>query len=129
MTKTRNDRRTLTGVVKSSALDKTVTVVVERTFKHPRYGKYVRKRKKYHAHDEKNEAGVGDVVEIGSIRPLSKLKRWRLARIVQAAPDRGVDVQKIADEAQADVGLGIHKAVAEGAGSVEAGPVEEGTAQ
>ena len=109
MTKTRNDRRLLSGVVTSSTLDKTITVVVVRTFKHPRYGKYVRKRKKYHAHDEKNEAGVGDVVEIGSVRPLSKLKRWRLTRIVQAAPERGVEVQKIAEEAQADVGLGVAK--------------------
>jgi len=121
MTKTRNDRRILSGVVESNKLDKTVTVVVERTFKHPRYGKYVRKRKKYHAHDEKNEAGVGDVVEIGSTRPLSKLKRWRLTRIVQAAPERGVEVQKIAEEAQADVGLGVPKAGVEEAGSQQSG--------
>ena len=128
MTETRNDRRTLSGVVKSNKLDKTVTVVVERTFKHPRYGKYVRKRKKYHAHDEKNEAGIGDVVEIGSIRPLSKLKRWRLTRIIQAAPDRGVDVQKIAEEAQADVGLGLPKPDLEDAGAEQVGSAE-GTAQ
>jgi len=126
MTKTRNDRRILSGVVLSNKLDKTVTVVVERTFKHPRYGKYVRKRKKYHAHDEKNEAGLGDMVEIGSIRPLSKLKRWRLTRIVQAAPDRGVDVQKIAEEAQADVGLGLPKTGPEETGSEQA---QEGAAQ
>ena len=129
MTKTRNDRRLLSGVVKSSSLDKTITVVVERTFKHPRYGKYVRKQKKYHVHDEKNEAGVGDRVEIGSTRPLSKLKRWRLARIVQAAPERGVEVNKIAEEAQADVGLGVAKAGAEQAGSEQAGSEQKGAAQ
>ena len=128
MTKTRNDRRILSGVVKSSSLDKTITVVVERTFKHPRYAKYVRKRKKYHAHDEKKEAGVGDLVEIGSTRPLSKLKRWRLARIVLAAPERGVEVNKIAEEAQAEVGLGVAKVDAE-AGAEQAASEQEGSVQ
>ena len=109
MTETRNARRTLIGTVASTKGDKTITVIVERTFKHPKYGKFVRKNKKYHAHDEKNEAGLGDLVEIVSTRPLSKLKRWRLGSIVQAAPDRGVDVNQIADDARADVGLGLEE--------------------
>jgi small subunit ribosomal protein S17 len=107
MTEHRNARRTLIGTVASSKGDKTITVVVERTYKHPKYNKYVRKRKKYHAHDEKHEAGVGDRVEIVSTRPLSKLKRWRLGGIVQAAPDRGIDVERIAADARADVGLDL----------------------
>jgi small subunit ribosomal protein S17 len=107
MTDKRNARRTLIGTVASSKGDKTITVVVERTFKHPKYNKYVRKRKKYHAHDEQNAAGVGDQVEIVSTRPLSKLKRWRLGSIVQAAPDRGIEVEQIAAEARADVGIDV----------------------
>jgi small subunit ribosomal protein S17 len=103
----RADRRVLTGVVTSSKMNKTITVLVERTYRHPKYGKYVRKQKKYHAHDEREEAGVGDVVELVSTRPLSKLKRWRLTRIVEAAPERGVDVAAIAAAAEADVGLGL----------------------
>jgi small subunit ribosomal protein S17 len=85
MTESRNARRLLTGTVTTAKGDKTISVSVERTYKHPKYGKYVRKRKKYMAHDEKNEAGVGDTVEVVSTRPLSKLKRWRLVRIVEKA--------------------------------------------
>ncbi len=85
MTTTRHARRVLQGVVTSTKGAKTITVSVERTFKHPKYGKYVRKRKKYMAHDEKEEAGVGDTVELASTRPLSKLKRWRLVRILDKA--------------------------------------------
>jgi small subunit ribosomal protein S17 len=79
----RNRRRVLQGTVTSAAGSKTITVLVERTFAHPKYGKFVRKHKKYHAHDEQNEAQMGDVVEIMATRPLSKLKRWRLTRIVE----------------------------------------------
>ena len=105
MTDGRNARRTLIGTVASSKGDKTITVVVERTFKHQKYNKYVRKRKKYHAHDELNSAGVGDQVEIVSTRPLSKLKRWRLGSIVQAAPDRGIEVAQITADARLEAGL------------------------
>ena len=77
-------KRILQGVVVSDKNDKTVVVEVERRYAHPKYGKFVRTHKKYHAHDETNEASVGDVVEIASTRPLSKLKRWRLVRIVEA---------------------------------------------
>jgi small subunit ribosomal protein S17 len=85
MTETRNARRILQGIVDSAKGDKTITLFVERTYKHAKYGKYLRKRKKYMAHDEKNEAGVGDTVEVVSTRPLSKLKRWRLVRIIEKA--------------------------------------------
>lgn len=88
----RNLRQTLIGRVTSDKMAKTITVKVERTFKHPKYGKYVRRDKRYHAHDEGEVAGIGDLVEIASTRPLSKLKRWRLVRVVEAAPDRGVDL-------------------------------------
>lgn len=80
----RNRRRVLQGTVTSASCAKTITVLVERTFAHPKYGKFVRKHKKYHAHDERNEAQVGDVVEIMAVRPMSKLKRWRLTRVVES---------------------------------------------
>ena len=82
MTTTRNTRRTLQGVVTSDKMDKTISVLVERTYKHPKYGKYVRRHKKYLAHDEEGKATVGDVVELASTRPLSKTKRWRLVRVL-----------------------------------------------
>ncbi len=82
MTTTRNDRRTLRGTVTSDSMQKSITVLVERTFRHLKYGKFVRRHKKYMAHDEKSEAHVGDLVEIASTRPLSKNKRWRLVRVM-----------------------------------------------
>jgi small subunit ribosomal protein S17 len=85
MTATRNTRRTLEGTVTSDKMAKTITVVVVRTFKHPKYKKYVRTRAKYHAHDEDGAAKIGDLVEIAACRPLSRLKRWRLVRIVEKA--------------------------------------------
>ena len=91
----RAKRRVLTGRVTSTKMKNTITVLVERTYRHPKYGKYVRKNKRYHAHDEKEQAGVGDLVEIASTRPISKLKRWRLVRIAEAAPERGIDVAAI----------------------------------
>jgi len=81
----RNRRKTLTGVVASDRMDKTVVVVVERLAKHPVYGKFVRKRKKLYAHDEKNECSAGDVVRIAETRPLSALKRWRVVRVIRKA--------------------------------------------
>jgi small subunit ribosomal protein S17 len=79
----RNLRKTRTGVVTSNKMEKTITVAVERKVKHPIYGKFVKKTTKFHAHDEKNECSIGDVVEIMETRPLSKTKRWRLAEIVE----------------------------------------------
>jgi len=81
----RNLRKTKTGLVTSSKMDKTITVAVERKVKHPIYGKFVKKTTKFHAHDEKNECGVGDTVKIMESRPLSKTKRWRLVEVVEKA--------------------------------------------
>lgn len=81
----RNARRVIEGVVTSDRMEKTITVEVERTFRHPKYGKFVRKAKKYHAHDEKREAKKGDRVEIMECRPYSRTKRWRLVRVVEKA--------------------------------------------
>ena len=66
-------------------MTKTITVAVERKVKHPMYGKFVKKTTRFHAHDEKNEASIGDVVKIMETRPLSKTKRWRLVEIVEKA--------------------------------------------
>jgi small subunit ribosomal protein S17 len=82
----RGNRKTLEGVVVSDKMNKTRTVRVSRSVRHPFYEKIMKKSKKFHAHDENNEAREGDVVEIASTRPLSKLKRWRIVRIVKAAP-------------------------------------------
>ncbi|MFT3859375.1 MAG: 30S ribosomal protein S17 [Aquabacterium sp.] len=78
--------RSLVGKVVSDARDKTVTVLVERRVKHELYGKIVARSSKYHAHDEKNEFGIGDVVEISESRPLSKTKNWVVTRLVEKAP-------------------------------------------
>lgn len=81
----RNLRKVRTGVVSSTKMDKTITVKVERKVKHPLYGKFVKKSKGFHAHDEKNECNVGDVVKVMETRPMSKTKRWRLIEIVERA--------------------------------------------
>lgn len=81
----RNLRKTITGVVTSSARNKTIAVKVERKVKHPIYGKYVKKSKKFHAHDEENQCGIGDTVTIMETRPMSKTKRWRLVVINEKA--------------------------------------------
>lgn len=81
----RNLRKERTGVVTSSKMDKTITVSVERKEKHPIYGKFVKRTKKFAAHDEKNECNEGDVVRIMETRPLSKNKRWRLVEILERA--------------------------------------------
>jgi small subunit ribosomal protein S17 len=79
----RNLRKTRIGVVTSNKMTKTITVEVERKVKHPIYGKFIKKSTRFHAHDEKNEASIGDVVRIMETRPLSKTKRWRLVEIVE----------------------------------------------
>ena len=81
----RNLRKERTGVVVSDAMDKTVVVQAERRIQHPVYGKFLRRSKKYYAHDEQNEAKKGDQVRIAETRPLSKTKRWRLVEIVARA--------------------------------------------
>ena len=80
---TRNLRKERTGVVSSNKMDKTITVAVKWKEKHPIYGKFVNKTKKYHAHDEKNECNIGDTVKIMETLPLSKTKRWRLTEIIE----------------------------------------------
>jgi small subunit ribosomal protein S17 len=77
--------RTLTGRVVSDKMDKTVTVLVERRVTHPMYGKIMTRSKKYHAHDEKNECGEGDLVLIEECRPLSRTKSWRIAKLLEKA--------------------------------------------
>lgn len=77
--------RVLTGEVVSDAMDKTITVLVERRVKHPLYGKFMRRSTKVHAHDETNEARKGDLVRVEQCRPLSKTKSWRLIEVVERA--------------------------------------------
>lgn len=79
----RNLRKTKIGVVTSNKMAKTITVSVERKVKHPIYGKFVKKTSKFHAHDDKNECSIGDIVRISETRPLSKTKRWRLVEVVE----------------------------------------------
>jgi small subunit ribosomal protein S17 len=81
----RNKRKERIGTVVSNKMQKTITVAVHRRVKHPIYGKFVQKTTKFLAHDEKNEAGIGDTVRIMETRPLSKRKRWRLVEIVERA--------------------------------------------
>jgi len=78
-------KRTLTGKVVSSKMDKSITVLIERRVKHPKYGKIVRKSSKIHAHDEANQCHEGDVVTIEECRPISKTKAWRLVEVVERA--------------------------------------------
>jgi small subunit ribosomal protein S17 len=76
-----SNRKVRSGVVVSDAMDKTIIVMVSRRVTHPKYGKILRKNKKFVAHDEKNECKVGDIVTISETRPLSKTKRWRVVTI------------------------------------------------
>lgn len=78
-------RKVRTGVVVSNKMDKTVVVAVDRRFRHPVYGKVVRKTPRFYAHDARNECQEGDLVKIMECRPLSKLKRWRVVEIVRKA--------------------------------------------
>ncbi|MBQ2291540.1 MAG: 30S ribosomal protein S17 [Paludibacteraceae bacterium] len=82
---TRNLRKERQGIVVSNKMDKTITVAVHWKEKHPIYGKFVNKTRKFHAHDENNECGIGDTVRIMETRPLSKTVRWRLTQIVERA--------------------------------------------
>jgi small subunit ribosomal protein S17 len=85
ITTERSLRKTRVGVVSSNKMEKTITVSVVRKLKHPKYGKFLKKTKKFHAHDEKNECNIGDTVKIMETRPLSATKRWRLIEIVEKA--------------------------------------------
>ncbi len=81
----RNRRKERQGTVVSDVQDKTIIVRVERRTTHPLYGKTIKVSKKYHVHDETNDAGVGDMVRIVETRPISKLKHWRLAEVIERA--------------------------------------------
>ncbi|MGK0387888.1 MAG: small subunit ribosomal protein S17 [Maribacter sp.] len=81
----RNLRKTRTGKVSSNKMDKSITVTFERKFRHPIYEKSIKRTKKFLAHDENNECGIGDTVIIMETRPLSKNKRWRLVEIIEKA--------------------------------------------
>jgi len=89
-TPTRRSRKTFVGTVVSDAMSKTIVIEVGRAVPHPRYGKIVRREARLYAHDERGEAHRGDLVEVASTRPLSRLKRWRLVRIVRRGPQHGL---------------------------------------
>jgi len=78
-------RKTKTGTVVSTKMDKTISVKVERRLMHPLYGKFVKRSKKFFAHDEENTCNPGDLVRIMETRPLSKMKRWRLVEVLERA--------------------------------------------
>ena len=82
---TRNLRKERVGKVVSNKMDKTIAVAVERKVKHAMYGKFMKQTKKFLAHDDSNQCGIGDLVKIVETRPLSKNKRWRLVEIVEKA--------------------------------------------
>ena len=81
----RNQRKQRTGLVVSNKMNKSITVAVDRQVKHPIYGKFIKKTRKYMAHDENNDANIGDRVRIMETRPLSKNKKWRLVEIIERA--------------------------------------------
>ncbi len=84
-TEVRNLRKERVGKVVSNKMTKSITIAINRKVKHPIYGKFMNKTTKFMAHDEKNEAGIGDTVRISETRPLSKKKRWRLVEIIEKA--------------------------------------------
>lgn len=86
---TRNSRKSLTGFVTNRSGDKTIKVTYSYKVPHPLYKKEIRRKTVVHAHDEKNECGLGDKVEIMETRPLSKLKRWRVTQVIEVAPKLG----------------------------------------
>ncbi len=85
MSRERGQHRIVSGKVVSDKMDRTITVRLERIVKHPLYGKYLRRGTNYKAHDENNQAQMGDVVEITPCRPMSKTKTWRLVRVVKSS--------------------------------------------
>ena len=85
MSETTSNKRTLVGRVVSDKMEKTVTVLIERRVKHPLYGKIIVQSKKFHAHNDNNEAKQGDLVEIEETRPVSKTKAWRVSELLEKA--------------------------------------------
>jgi small subunit ribosomal protein S17 len=86
-----SERKVRTGTVVSDRMDKTVVVEVERQFPHPLYGKRVKRRSKFYAHDEENDCRLGDVIRIEETRPLSKTKRWRVVELVERPDEARVE--------------------------------------
>ena len=130
----RRNRKRQVGIVTSDRCDKTITVACVRTLKHPLYGKYLRRTKKFLAHDEENAALVGDRVEIMEARPLSKRKRWRLVQIVERAhggpPVERVVARKEREQALVESetggeGLAARKESKQAPGGLEAGAEPE----
>lgn len=114
----RTPRRTMVGTVVSTKMEKTITVQVERMYKHPKYGKYIRERKRYHVHAPEGGALDGDVVEVMSTRPISKTKRWRLVRVVTRSVDRGAEVSEVGKiAAAAPASASAQVSAAEGGGA------------
>jgi small subunit ribosomal protein S17 len=105
-TKARGRRKTEIGVVASDKMTKTRRVVVERLVPHPKYGKMMRRRTVCHAHDETNASHTGDLVEIMETRPLSKLKRWRIVRIVRPGAQRALAGEDQATSGTQEPGTG-----------------------
>ncbi|MGE3803046.1 MAG: 30S ribosomal protein S17 [Gemmataceae bacterium] len=97
----RGKRRVAVGVVTSDKMDKTRRVEIHRLVKHPVYGKYIRRRTICYTHDEKNESRAGDTVEIMETRPMSKMKTWRLVRVVTKAPEAAATADEQGERAQA----------------------------
>ena len=85
MEQVRGYRKTRTGVVVSDKMDKTIVVAIQTKVRHPLYGKMVNRTRKFKAHDENNECGIGDIVRVMETRPLSKDKRWRVVEIIEKA--------------------------------------------
>ncbi len=85
MEQTRNLRKERVGIVTSNKMDKSIVVTVERKVKHPKYGKFVKFTKRFHAHDAENSCNEGDTVRIMETRPLSKTKNWRVVEIIERA--------------------------------------------
>src|SRR5438445_7981437 len=96
--KERGQRRVVIGIVTSDKMNKTRRVEIPRLVKHARYGKYIRRRTICHVHDEQNESHMGDTVEIMETRPLSKMKNWRLLRIVTRNPQAVAAAQQAAQQ-------------------------------
>jgi len=80
--------KTVTGVVISNSGDKSIRVAIDYKIRHPKYGKYVKRRRKLSVHDERNQAGPGDVVDVAQCRPRSKTKSWRLVRVIEKAVEK-----------------------------------------
>jgi small subunit ribosomal protein S17 len=81
-------RKERKGIVVSKSGNKSIVILVERRSQHPVYGKTVRHNRKFHVHDEKNEAGLGDIVQIVECRPMSRMKRWRLLEIIEKSKEK-----------------------------------------